>query len=148
MGKTAGYLRPGWTGETVKAWRETPWITSALSCTRGSNTTTTVHRINTSTSLYALSGGLARLSRPAGYAHFQLGNAPCIGSAMRKPVASHTFSGMEAAVRLHQAGAAELEAEELTAKMREPLGNIDSRAGDIERNSPLFFGQGDNPSLF
>ncbi len=64
-----------------------------------------------------------------------------------KPVESHTFAGIEDAVRLHQAGAAELEAEELTAKLREPLGNIDSRAGDIEQNSPLFFGQV-HPTLF
>ena len=66
---------------------------------------------------------------------------------MRRPVVSCTFAGMEAAVRLHQAGAAELEAEELTAKLREPLGNINDQAGKMERESPLFFGQV-HPTLF
>lgn len=70
-----------------------------------------------------------------------------MGSKRVRPVVSCTFAGMEDAVRLHQAGAAELEAEDLTARMREPLGNIDSRAGDIEQNSPLFFGQV-HPTLF
>jgi hypothetical protein len=54
---------------------------------------------------------------------------------------------MEEAVTLHSQGAAELQAEELTAKMREPLDDISHRAGDIERNSPLFFGQV-HPTLF
>ena len=64
-----------------------------------------------------------------------------------RPVESHTFAGMETAVELQSKAAAAKQAEELTAKLREPLGNIDSRAGDIERNSPLFFGQV-HPTLF
>ena len=64
-----------------------------------------------------------------------------------KPVESHTFAGMETAVLLQSQAAGEKQAEELTAKMLEPLGNIDSRAGDIEQNSPLFFGQV-HPTLF
>ena len=59
----------------------------------------------------------------------------------RKPVESHTFAGMASAVA-HQAQAAEeYQGEELTARMREPLGNINHRAGEIERESPLFYGK-------
>jgi hypothetical protein len=38
--------------------------------------------------------------------------------------------------------------EDLTAKMREPLKDVSQMAGRIERDSPLFFGLGDNPTLF
>jgi hypothetical protein len=32
--------------------------------------------------------------------------------------------------------------------MRQPLRDISGKAGNIERDSPLFFGNGENPSLF
>jgi DnaJ-class molecular chaperone len=38
--------------------------------------------------------------------------------------------------------------EELEDAMRKPIANISSSAGEIERNSPLFYGTGDNPTLF
>lgn len=66
----------------------------------------------------------------------------------RKPVESHTFLGFETALEAHKASAAELSGEELTARMLEPKGDINSRAGRMERESPLFFGQGENPTLF
>ena len=57
------------------------------------------------------------------------------------PVESHIFSGMASAVA-HQAEAAEeYQGAELTAKLLEPLGNINHRAGELERDSPLFFGK-------
>ncbi len=40
------------------------------------------------------------------------------------------------------------EAFELTARMQEPGRNISEKAGSMERESPLFFGTGDNPGLF
>jgi hypothetical protein len=40
------------------------------------------------------------------------------------------------------------QAEEMTAKLRTPLKDVSQAAGIIERESPLFFGTGDNPSLF
>ena len=43
---------------------------------------------------------------------------------------------------------ARAQAEELTRIMREPLGNVDGKCGRIERDSPLFFGTGENPTLF
>ena len=39
-------------------------------------------------------------------------------------------------------------AREMEAKMREPLARIDGKVGKLERESPLFFGTGQNPSLF
>jgi hypothetical protein len=43
---------------------------------------------------------------------------------------------------------AQSEGEKLAAKMREPVADISKEAGRIERESPLFFGTGDNPTLF
>lgn len=64
-----------------------------------------------------------------------------------KPVESHIFAGMASAVA-HQAQAAEeYQGEELTARLLEPLGDINHRAGDMERDSPLFFGKV-QPTLF
>ena len=64
-----------------------------------------------------------------------------------RPVESHTFAGMETAVELQSKAAAAMQAEELTAKLREPLGNINHRTGSMENDSPLFFGKV-NPTLF
>lgn len=40
------------------------------------------------------------------------------------------------------------EAAELTAKMRRPIKDVSMAAGIMERDSPLFFGTGNNPGLF
>ena len=40
------------------------------------------------------------------------------------------------------------QAEEMTAELRKPLGDVSGKAGRMEREAPLFFGQGDNPTLF
>ena len=63
------------------------------------------------------------------------------------PVESHTFVGMETAVELQSKAAAAMQAEELTAEMLKPLGDINHRAGSMESDSPLFFGKV-NPTLF
>ena len=61
-------------------------------------------------------------------------------------VESHAFwSGVEAE---RAEARAEAEGLELTAEMRKPKADISKSAGRIERESPLFFGTGDNPSLF
>jgi hypothetical protein len=65
----------------------------------------------------------------------------------RRPVESHTFAGMETAVELQSKAAAAMQAEELSAKLLEPLGNINHRAADMESDSPLFYGKV-NPTLF
>ena len=38
--------------------------------------------------------------------------------------------------------------EEMETRLRSFKGDISSKAGDMERFSPLFYGQGDNPTLF
>ena len=64
-----------------------------------------------------------------------------------KPVESHIFAGMETAVEEQAQAAAEYSGQELTAKLLEPLGSIDSKAARMEEDSPLFFGKV-NPTLF
>jgi hypothetical protein len=55
---------------------------------------------------------------------------------------------MEQAVAEQSKAAALYTAEQLTARMLEPLGDISRRAGEMERNGPLFIGTGSNPTLF
>ena len=67
----------------------------------------------------------------------------------RQPIIeSHTLPGMAEDVDRQAESAAELSGEELTAKLREPLADISKRTGKLEKDSPLFFGTGENPSLF
>jgi hypothetical protein len=40
------------------------------------------------------------------------------------------------------------QAEELTAEMRTPLKDINQATGILEKWSPLFYGTGENPTLF
>lgn len=64
-----------------------------------------------------------------------------------KPVESHTFAGMEDAVREQDAAAGVYTAEELSKEFYQPLGNVSTKTGDMETNSPLFYGKV-NPTLF
>lgn len=64
-----------------------------------------------------------------------------------KPVESHIFAGMETAVTAQAQAAAVQTAAELTARLIEDRPTIDARAGEMERNSPLFFGT-IHPTLF
>jgi hypothetical protein len=65
-----------------------------------------------------------------------------------KPVDSHTLPGMETAVTEQATAAAIQTAAELTARLLETRPTIDKQAGRMERHSPLFYGTGDNPTLF
>ena len=60
---------------------------------------------------------------------------------------SMTFDGMAAAVAEQAEAAAIQTAAELTAKLTEPRASIDKQAGEMERNSPLFYGT-IHPTLF
>jgi hypothetical protein len=40
------------------------------------------------------------------------------------------------------------QAEELSAELRRPLGDISARSGKMEQHSPLFIGTGDSPCLW
>ena len=65
-----------------------------------------------------------------------------------KPVSSHTLAGMAQAVIAQELAAAAQAGEELTKAMQQVKSDVSRRAGEMERESPLFFGTGDNPSLF
>jgi cytochrome c biogenesis protein ResB len=43
---------------------------------------------------------------------------------------------------------AEAEGQELTERMQQPGRSVSAKAGRMERESPLFFGTGENPGLF
>lgn len=58
------------------------------------------------------------------------------------------FPGMEDHVSTQSAAAGAYTAEQLTAAMLEPLADVSAKAGAMERNAPLFFGEGANPILF
>jgi len=59
-----------------------------------------------------------------------------------------SFAGMETADEDRAAASGIATAEELSALMRTPKADISGRSGRMEREAPLFFGTGDNPTLF
>ena len=65
-----------------------------------------------------------------------------------RPEDSLSLAGMDTADADRETIRQLTQAAELTAKMREPGRNIDARTGQMERESPLFFGSGRNPTLF
>ncbi len=65
-----------------------------------------------------------------------------------KPEDSLTLAGLETCDHDRAAALAASTAEELTAEMRLPLADISGKARRMERDAPLFFGTGENPTLF
>ena len=65
-----------------------------------------------------------------------------------RPEDSLSLPGCESVDVERAQAAAIAQAEELTAELRRPLGDVSQKAGEMERNAPLFFGTGDNPGLF
>lgn len=61
---------------------------------------------------------------------------------------SGTLAGMETADADREAARQVQQAEDLTAELRRPLRDISAKAGRMEREAPLFYGTGENPSLF
>jgi len=55
--------------------------------------------------------------------------------------------GLDAADREAEEARQQGEAAELTARLLEPRPTIDEKVGKMERESPLFDGTGDNPTL-
>ena len=64
------------------------------------------------------------------------------------PVHIATLPGMEGSDAQREEARQLQQAEELTARLLEARPSIDAQAGRMERESPLFFGQGENPILF
>ena len=65
-----------------------------------------------------------------------------------RPEDSLTFSGLETCDEDRAKAAALSLADELTARLRSPGRDISDRSGRMERESPLFFGTGENPLLW
>lgn len=65
-----------------------------------------------------------------------------------KPSDSLTLASMETTDADRGAALGIAQAEDLTAQMRKPLADVSIKAGRMERESPLFFGSGSNPTLF
>lgn len=70
------------------------------------------------------------------------------GLAAGNPIHSLALAGLETCDQDRASALAAQTAEELTAEMRRPLADISGKVGKMERDAPLFFGTGDNPSLF
>jgi len=56
--------------------------------------------------------------------------------------------GMEEAEREREEARGIRQRMELEERMRAVKADISEKAGEMERNAPLFFGTGDNPALF
>ena len=65
-----------------------------------------------------------------------------------RPEDSLTFAGLETCDTDRQIALGVAQAEELTALLRSRQGDISGTSGRMERESPLFFGTGANPSLW
>ena len=65
-----------------------------------------------------------------------------------RPEDSLTFAGLEMCDEDREKALGIAQADELTARLRSTRGDISGKAGRMERESPLFFGTGDNPLLW
>lgn len=65
-----------------------------------------------------------------------------------KEVESLTITGMDGLLAEQNEARIEREVNEMQEQMRKHLADVSKAAGEMERESPLFFGRGDNPSLF
>jgi len=64
------------------------------------------------------------------------------------PLHIMTLPGCETTDEDRAKALASSQREEMETRLRSSRGDISARAGDLERNSPLFYGQGNNPTLF
>jgi len=61
---------------------------------------------------------------------------------------SPILAGMETETLARVQAEAEARAAEMSAKLLEPMGNVNGKAGKMEREFPLFLGTGQNPCLW
>jgi hypothetical protein len=59
-----------------------------------------------------------------------------------------TLQGMDSTDADREAARQVQQAQDLTAELRRPLADVSAKAGKMEREAPLFFGTGTNPTLF
>jgi hypothetical protein len=72
------------------------------------------------------------------------------GSGFMRPFseASYALAGMEGCDSERESAAGVATAQRLSERLRAPGRDVSADAGEMERNSPLFFGTGENPTLF
>lgn len=90
-----------------------------------------------------------RNPQPHAYQHGQYGGGACAAPGCGLPPESslHTYTlpGMEDAPRERAQAEAVQQGQDLTARLLEPIRNIDSRTREIEQASPLFRYTAANP---
>ena len=82
------------------------------------------------------------------YIGYRCGRCQVCGETPNAPEHSLTFAGMETTDADRAKALASSQREEMETRLRSFKGDISSKAGDMERFSPLFYGQGNNPTLF
>jgi hypothetical protein len=72
------------------------------------------------------------------------------GSGFIRPFseASYVLAGMEGTDKERAVVREIVEGERLSATLRSAGRDVSAKSGEMERNSPLFYGMGDNPTLF
>lgn len=68
--------------------------------------------------------------------------------SLGNPVHVMTLPGMESADSERADARAAAQGQTLTAAMREPIRDVSAMSGLMERDAPLFYGIGSNPTLF
>jgi len=79
------------------------------------------------------------------------GHVVLTGAAAGDPMTGRAWPTLASAAQYVAgclAASAEHEGQQLSQRWRESLGNISARSGRMERESPLFGGSGENPTLF
>ncbi len=86
------------------------------------------------------------------YAQTVSGHRPAICDICGKPAGDPlhilTLPGCETTDADRETARQLAQAEEMSAELRRPLADISGKARKLEQDSPLFFGTGNNPSLF
>jgi hypothetical protein len=94
----------------------------------------------------------ANAARAAGEEHSESENhepaETARNSQRTESLEQNALPGFESAIEEQNAGAERVRGEQLTAEANRPLGDIESAAGEMERNSPLFRGKGPQGELY
>jgi hypothetical protein len=88
------------------------------------------------------------LNQPHTYTGYRGGRCQVCGETPGASLHVLTLAGMDTTDQDRETARQMQEAQDLTAQMRQPLGDVSAKAGKMERDAPLFFGKGANPGLF
>ena len=85
---------------------------------------------------------------PHAYTGYRGGRCQVCGEVPGDPLHILTLPGCETTDADRETARQLAQAEEMSAELRRPLADISGKARKLEQDSPLFFGTGNNPSLF